>query len=268
MPELKKFEYFFLRYAPYPNMDDYVSFGLVVLEHAPNGFAGVRFMKNWRRLLCSHPDTDLDYFHFLEQEMSQRLASGVQRDELLARMYDSLGNTVQLSQPRECLAETPQAALDMLARGSIDIPLAASKPEPRERRRILVRIEDAFDRAGIWARMTKNSAVSDYTYPGDPLRIDVAYQPNGVLHMLQALPLTTNIETAKALAFSYPQLAAGIAKKEKIASSLTAVVNDGLDRNHPQISFALGTLERSGIEVAGTAELPLIAERARRELMA
>ena len=45
MSELKKFDYFYLRYSPYPMMDDYVTFGIVMLEADPEGFAGVRFMK-------------------------------------------------------------------------------------------------------------------------------------------------------------------------------------------------------------------------------
>lgn len=266
MPELKKFNYFFLRYAPYPTMDDYVSFGLVLLENDPGGFAGVRFMKSWRRLLCAHPDADLDYFRSLEEDIRQRLALGGKRDELLAKMYDCFGNAVQLSAYRECLAEDAEAAIDLLARGTIDLPALAGKLEPTGRRRILSKIHDAYEVAGIWGRVLKNVPVAEYTYAGDPLKIDVSYQPNGVLKMLQALSLETNIDSAKALAFSYPQLVDGIRAKQNAGTLLTAIVDDDLDRNDPEISFALNTLERSRIEVAAAAELPILAEKARMEL--
>jgi hypothetical protein len=266
MTDLKKFEYFFLRYAPLPMMDDYVSFGVVVLESSPDGFAGVRFMKNWRRMLCSHPDADLDYFRFLEQDIREHLAVGTRREELLAKFYDCFANTIQISANKECMAENPQAALDLLARGSIDLPAHAVRPETGARRRILQKIEAVFEQAGIWTLLGKNVAVAEYTYPGDPLKIDALYRPNGVVKMLQAVPLQMNIDAAKILAFSYPQLVKGIEEKKHIGTLLTAVVDDDIDRNNPEMEFAVTTMERSGITVARTIELPLIAERARQEL--
>jgi Protein of unknown function (DUF3037) len=268
MPELKKFDYFFLRYAPYPAMDDYVTFGVIMLEAAPHGFAGVRFMKSWRRLLCSHPDADLDYFRFLEQDIREHLASGVRRDQLLARMHDCFGNAVQLSPYRECLAEDAEAGIELLARGSIDLPMQAGKQEPHGRRRILHKIKNAYESAGIWGMVLKNVPVSEYTYSGDPLKIDVSYRPNGVVNMLQAVSLETSVDPAKALAFSYPHLVAGIARREQADTALTAIVDDDLDRHDPEIEFALGTLERSGIALAVSADLPQIAQQARTQLMA
>jgi hypothetical protein len=267
MPELKKFDYFFLRYAPHPTMDDYVSFGVIMLEHAANGFAGVRFMKSWRRLLCSHPDADLDYFRFLEQDIREHLSHGANRDELLAKMYDCFGNAVQLSTYRECLAEDGEAAIELLAHSALDFATPAIKQEPRGRRRILRKIQDAYESAGIWGMVFKNVPVAEYTYIGDPLKIDVSYRPNGVVKMLQALSLEVNPDAAKALAFSYPQLVAGIKRKEEAGTALTAIVDDELDRNDPEVGFALGILERSGIEVAATADLPEMVEKARVELM-
>ena len=116
--------------------------------------------------------------------------------------------------------------------------------------------------------MFKNVPVAEYTYTGDPLKIDVSYRPNGIVKMLQAISLEANIDGAKALSFSYPQLVAGISRKENAGTSLTAIVEDDLDRDDPEVGFALETLERTGITVAAAKELPVIAERARVELMA
>lgn len=266
MTDLKKFEYFYLRYAPYPMMDDYVSFGVVVLETAPDGFSGVRFMKNWRRMLCSHPDADLDYFRFLEQDIREHLSSVTRRDELLTKFHDCFANTIQLSQHKECIAQDLEAALELLARGALDLPFHAGRAEPGGRRRILQKIQAACEQAGIWNLLRKNISAAQYTHTGDPLKIDAAYRPNGVVKMLQALSLQMNVDSAKALAFSYPQLVAGIAKKEQAGLSLTAIVDNDLDRNDPEIEFAIETLEHNGIAVARTLEMPLIAERARQEL--
>jgi hypothetical protein len=266
MPELKRFEYFFLRYVPHPTMDDYVTFGVVMLEDAPNGFAGVRFVKNWRRVLCAHPDADLAYLRFLEQDIRQRLSDRHTARDLLARMEDCFSGSIQPSPYKQYLAEEPQAALEALAEGTLDIPATAGKAQTGGKRRILRKIQEALEQAGVWQMMQKNIPAEQYTYPGDPLKIDIAYRPNGVIKMLQALSLEANVESAKALAFSYLHLVAGIAGKEKAETLLTAVVADDLSRATPEIDFALGTLERSGIVVAAVAEMPQIAETARQEL--
>jgi DUF3037 family protein len=267
MSGLKKFDYFYLRYAPYIAMDDYVTFGVIMLEN-PHGFAGVRFMKNKQRILCSFPDTDLDYFNFLERDINEHLAQGERRDELLAKLFDCLGNAVQFSPYRECLAEDGNAAIELLAHNAIDFPIPAGERKPSAHRRIQHKIQDAFEAAGIWGLVTKNVTVADYSFPGDPLKIDASYQRDGAVKMFKALPLKANVLEAKGLSFSYPKLVEGIAKKVKATSVLTAIVEDDLDRNNPNIGFALGILEGVGIEIAVTAELPIIAEKARVELMA
>ena len=264
MPELKKFEYFFLRYAPYPMMDDYVTFGMVMLEFTPEGFAGVRFMKSFRRIICLHPDADLDYFHFLKHDIRKYLQSGVKRDELLAKINDCFGNSVQISPHHECLAEDGEAAMKLLAKGSLDLP--TGRVASRARRNILNQIRTAYKTAGIWSMVFKNVPISDYTYKNDPLKIDVSYRPNGVVKMLQAVSIDKNAEYVKSLAFSYPQLIAGIAQKEDATVALTAVVDENLDRNESSVNFALSTLENMGAEIAVTAELPILAEKARKEL--
>src|SRR5437667_10135362 len=149
MPELKKFDYFYLRYSPYPMMDDYVTFGVIMLENAPGGFAGVRFMKSWRRLLCSHPDADLDYFRFLEHDIREHLSNGTRREELLARMQDCFGNSIQLSAYHGCLAEDGEASIELLARGAIELPTQARKREAGGRRRIRGQVQNASESAGI-----------------------------------------------------------------------------------------------------------------------
>jgi len=269
MPELKKFEYFFLRYAPYPMMDDYVTFGLVILDTAPNGFAGVHFMENYERLRILHPDADLDYLDFLKYDINEHLQAGAKKEELFAKMYDCFGNTVKLSPYCECLAEDGAAAMKLLARGAIDLAIAPQidKSEPKGRSAILNKIKNAFEDAGIWSMVFKQMPVAEYTYPGDPLKIDVAYRTSKAVKMFQAVSLKNRIDGAKGLFFSYPPLVAGINTKEGLNAELTAIVEDNLDRTAPHVEYAFDMMKRTGIAVAVTAELPLIAEQAHTELM-
>jgi hypothetical protein len=114
--------------------------------------------------------------------------------------------------------------------------------------------------------MRKRIPVAEYTGKGDPLRIDCGYRPNGVVKMFQAVSLESDLDAAKVLAFTFPQLREGIARVEGAKAELTAVVEDDLDRNDDAVDFALITLARNEIAVAQMSALPEIAARARVEL--
>jgi len=51
-----------------------------------------------------------------------------------------------------------------------------------------------------------------------------------------------------------------------VTPGLTAVIDDDVDRSQDAVQFALGMMEEERIRVAVAAEMPGIAEVARREL--
>ena len=73
-------------------------------------------------------------------------------------------------------------------------------------------------------------------------------------------------KTGWAYSIGYIKALYDMARDEKAGLSLTAIVEDGLDRSDEAILFALATMERSRIAVAGVSEMPRLAEVARREL--
>ena len=125
-----------------------------------------------------------------------------------------------------------------------------------------------FESAGVWndSRMWKKVPVGELARNGDPLKIDCCYRPNGIVRLFHAVSVETDINAAKVLAYSLPALQAAILKKEKAGTELTAIVEANADRRDEQIAFALATLERAAIKTAGTDKLPVLAERARKEL--
>jgi hypothetical protein len=113
-----------------------------------------------------------------------------------------------------------------------------------------------------------------YTRAGDPLRLDCAYRPNGVIRMFHAVSLENDTEMAKVLAFTMPVLREGVARVEQAELQLTALVEPlaqvrGADEDEDataQYRFAVETMETQGIRVMTTSDLPRIAETAQREL--
>ena len=277
MAEKKQCEFFLLRYVPDAVKDEFVNIGVVLLETggaggAPAGFADVRFTRDWSRVRCLDPGADVEMLAALETDLRKGLAGVRERDGLLRKLNDSFSNTLQLSPVKACLAESPREELGRLAvmylesrRGREEKTRAAAG-----RQAIFQSMRAAFEHAGVWRlpQMRKRIAVAQYTRPGDPLKLDCGYRPNGVVKLFHAVSLAAEVDSAKVLAFSFPLIAEGIHKKEKAKTELTAVVEDDLDRKDEAIAFALATFKSSRIAVAPAADLPRIAEAARRELRA
>jgi hypothetical protein len=215
---------------------------------------------------CLDPAADLELLARLQDDLRKRL-NEVGSAEFISGVSESFSNLLQLSPAKACLAESPAEELGRLAEMYLErVRRPATKTASTGRQLILQRMREAFEQAEVWELMHKRIAVAPYTELGDPLKIDCGYRPNGELKLFHAVPLATDVDAAKVLAFSYPQVREGIARVEKITTSLTALVEDDLDRTDEPIAFALDTLARSGIFVAAQADLPRLAEVARREL--
>ncbi len=268
MAGLKQCEFFLLRYVPDAVKDEFVNIGVVLVEPDANGagFAEVRFTRDWQRVKCLDPAADLEMLEGLEDDLRTRLKD-VTRAEFIRKINESFSNLLQLTPAKACLTESPAEELGRLAEMYLErVRRPAGKGAAAGRQLIALHMREAFEQAGVWKLMRKRIAVAEYTHPGDPLRIDCGYRPNGEVKLFHAVSLASDVDAAKVLAFTYPQIREGIARLEQAKTLLTAVVEDDLDRTDEPIAFALDTLARSQIAVAAQAELPRLAEMARREL--
>lgn len=258
-------EFFLLRYAPDAVRDEFVNVGVVLYEK-DGGWADVRFTKDWKRVRCLDPEADVEMLEGLEREIRERMAESAEaRGWLLQRMDDTFSNAVRLTEAKAVLAASPQEELGRLAEMYLERPKRGSRAASG-RMQIYQTMRGAFEREGVWRLMRHNVAASPYTHRGDPLKIDAAYRPNGTVHMYQALSLETDLNAAKALAFSYPKLREGIRKTEQAEAALTAIVESELDRADDETAFALDTLSESRILVATVADMPRIALSVRQQM--
>ncbi len=266
---LSRCEFFLVRYVPDALKEEFVNIGVVVLG-GNDGFADLRFTEDWRRVRRLDPAADIEMLEAMQAELRERLrAGGGDRERILHVLRDSFSNTVQVSAAKACLTDSPANELARLAEMYLETRRAAGRREIAGRGAILAKMKDAFEQAGVWAQMFKKVPVAEYTFKGDPLKLDCGYRPhrNGVLKFFHAVPLAADVDAAKVLAFSYPQIREGIARVQRKQAELTAIVEDGLDTADEEIAFAMKTLNRSEIVVAATSELAGLAEAARREMV-
>ncbi len=265
MAEKLHCRFFILRYAPDAVKNEFVNVGLVLLP--PGGSAEVRFTHDWARVRCLDPQADIELLEALETDLREKLREMNGGHEfILRRIQDSFSNALQPSEFQGCLADSPAHEADELARLYLERPRQRRTRELSTRQAIYQQMRSEFESAGVWPLMWQNIPVSRYTRSGDPLKLDCGYSPNGTVKLFHAVSLTTDVNAAKVLAFTFPQLAAGIRKTEGKQAQLTAVVEDDLSAGDESVSFARETLEQHAIHIAPASDLPRIAAAAAREL--
>jgi hypothetical protein len=258
-------EFFLLRYVPDVVKNEFVNVGLVLLP--PTGPAEVRFTRDWSRVKCLDPQADLELMESIETDVREELnKSSASREFILRKIQDSFSNTLQPSEFKACLAESAVAEADALARLYLERSPRLHPREMSARQAVFNRMSEAFESTGAWRVMDKKIKAADYTRPGDPLEIDCGYSPNGSVKLFHALALPRDPNSAKLLAFTFPQVAEGIRKKHRKIAQLTAVVADDLPRDEASVSFAVETLERQSIGVAPLAKMADIAKQAAKEM--
>ena len=274
-------EFQLLRYVPDAVRNEYVHIGVILREQTAAdesekvepGKVEVRFTRDWRRVRCLDPDADTALLEGMEGELRRRLAEDP-GGRLMRILEESLSLNVQMTEPKAYLAESVPAGMEELMRLYVEPPPRVRSPRLSGRTAIQSRMRSEFEHAGVWDLLRKRIAASEYTRPGDPLRIDVGYRPNGIVRMFQAVSLDPGLETAKVLAFSAAALRAGVERVEKAELELTAVIEPaarvGAIEEEPErlelYRFGVETMEEHRIRVLTTSDMGRVAETARREL--
>ena len=266
-------EFQLLRYVPDAVRNEYVHIGVILREQGSREPAQVRFTRDWRRVRCLDPQADTALLEGMESELRRRFQEEPE-GRLMRLLDESLSLSVQMTEPKAYLAESLPAGVEELMKLYVEPPPRERVQRLSGRAAIQARMRREFEQAGVWDLLRKRIAASEYTRPGDPLRIDLGYRPNGVIRMFHAVSLEPGVEMAKVLAFSAPGLRAGVERVEKAELELTAVVEPaarlgatGEDAERLALyRFGVETMEEHRIRVLTTADLGRVAETARREL--
>jgi len=269
-------EFFLIRYVPDVVKGEFANIGVLLREAGRDDSAVVRFTRDWTRVRCMDADADIGLLESLESDIGARLqmagtdAPGMK--PVMEILQDTLANSVQITEVKACLAESLPAEIEQLMRMYVE-PLKVKTERKRTGRAAIAgAMRTEFERAGVWGLMRKRIAASLYTRAGDPMKIDCGYRPNGVIRMFQAVSLEGDVEAAKGLAYSAPQLIEGVQRVEAARLELTAIVeplravSDTEDEAMERYRFGVEAMERQEIRVVTVSDLARVAETARLEL--
>jgi hypothetical protein len=270
-------EFQLLRYVPDPVRNEFVHVGVLLRQQGPaqtgEPAMELRFTRDWRRVRCLDPDADTSVLEGMETELRQRLRHDPD-GKMMRILNESLSLNVQMTPPKAYLAESLPAGVEELMRLYVDPPKRERMPRLSGRAAIQSIMRTEFEHAGVWDLLRKRIPASDYTRPGDPLRLDAGYRPNGIIRMFHAVSLEPGLDLAKVLAFSAAGLRAGVERREKADLELTAIIEPaaklGASDDEPDrlamYRFGVETMEENQIRVLTTTDMGRVAETARREL--
>src|ERR1700744_3463079 len=108
MPDTKQCELFLLRYVPDVVKGEFVNVGVLLLEDAADGFTGVLFTRDWRRVRCLDPEADIELLESYEADLLRLLQSRSpeiinyqppmsRRDWLLNLLQTSVANAIEIN---------------------------------------------------------------------------------------------------------------------------------------------------------------------------
>jgi hypothetical protein len=273
-------EFFLIRYVPDVVKGEFTNIGVLLREAGRDDSAVVRFTRDWSRVRCMDADADIGLLEGLEGEIAARLRMGAADTKpVMQVLEDTLSNSLQISPVKACLAENMPAELEQLMRMYVEPLKVKVERKKTGRAAIAGAMRMEFERAGVWGLMRKRIAASLYTRAGDPMKIDCGYKADlqkattgGVIRMFQAVSLEGDVEGAKGLAYSAPQLREGVERVENAMLELTAVVeplrgvSDLEDEAVERYRFGVEAMERQEIRVVTLSDLARVAETARVEL--
>lgn len=270
MAEKRKLEFFVLRYVPDAVKGEFVNIGLVMFADSGNGaeVLDVRFTKDRSRMLCMDPGADLDVINALQKEIVEEIGLGKDRAVLMRRIEDSFSGAVQMSPTMAVLTEKSVVEeIEEVARIFLETAKVRRVREPAGRQRILKTMRNAFEDAGVLGLLLPVAA-EPFTKPGDPFSFDYGYNTGSEIKLFHAVSMRASVDAAVLLAARYGKIEPEMVRMTQMAPTLTAVVEEELNRSRSEVAFALEMMEENNIRIARTTEMAGIAELARTELRA
>jgi hypothetical protein len=245
--------YVILRYTPNLVRNEWVNIGVLLFDPA-SGERRLRLIEDqeeFARVRRLHPAADEGLLRGLRDDLEDRLrdarhtAEGGDWQKLLAKWDDTLSNALQLAPRKGVYAEDLDAELERLYADHVAPQRAASRVGAAGSRAFVRNYcAQVWKLANLWGRLEKAVPVREFTFPGDPMRIDYGYRRNGTRGFVQTLSVSRAPADCKLLAYT----AARMAARAPFATEFAAVTDVPLVAGNERHVFVRETLRDAGIE--------------------
>jgi hypothetical protein len=252
-PSERVLAYHLFRYVPDLVRDEWVNIGVLVFNPR-TGARRLRLIEDqveFTRIRRLHPSADEAVLRGLRDELQDRLDSWADKSptmplqDILSKCDATLSTGLQIAPQKGVLADDLDAELERLYTDHVAVPRAYSRVgQPGNRATIRAYCAQVFRQARIWDRIEKSVRVAEFTFPGDPSRMDYSYHRNGTRGFVHTLSVTRAPQDAKSLSYNVRH----IAEKARYHTEFAAVTDVALSRDNDRHRFVLETLREVGVE--------------------
>jgi hypothetical protein len=248
--------YRILRYTPNLVRDEWVNIGVLLFDPR-TGDRRLRLIEDqdeYNRVRRLHPHADETLLRALRDDLEDRFQSASANgssggsanwQQLLGKWDETLSNALQLAPQKGVFAADLDAELERLYADHVAMRRAPSRVgAPGSRAQMRSYCSQVFRQARLWERIEKSVRASEFTFPGDPMRLDYSYRRNGTRGFVQNLSVTRAPADAKLLAYTAGRITAKSTLKTEFAAVTDVVLNAENDRHR----FVRDTLRDAGIE--------------------
>lgn len=247
--------YRILRYTPNLVRDEWVNIGVLLFD-PQSGERRLRLIEEeeeYRRVRRLHPLADENLLRALRDDLEDRFQTqsgngvkgGGSWQQLLARWDETLSNALQLAPQKGVIAADLDAELERLYSDHVAPQRAPSRVgAPGSRAQMRSYCSQVFRQARLWERVEKSVRAAEFTFPGDPMRLDYSYRRNGTRGFVQTISVTRSPADAKLLAYTTGRVTAKATLKTEFAAVTDVALNPSNDRHR----FVRDTLCDAGIE--------------------
>ena len=256
------FVYHVLRYTSDLVRDEWVNIGVILFDPL-TGALRLRLVEEqdeYARIRRLQPTADEDtlrgfrdhledrFTTFLRNrraEQGAKLAMGEELQKLMENWNNTLSNGLQLAPQKGVYADDLDVELDRLYTEHVAPPRKVIRVgAPGNRAMIRRYCWQVWKAAGLWDRVQRSVRATEFTSPGDPMRLDYCYRRNGTRGYVQTLSVSRAPSDCKLYAYT----AARIATRAPFASEFAAVTDISLLPENERHRFVRDTLRDAGIE--------------------
>lgn len=248
-----------LRYTADSVRDEWLNVGVCVLDPSSGEYAArvIEEEMEFARLRRLQPAADEDVIrrtrdhfedHFgvlVRQFRTETPGTPIDFRKIVEKWESTLSSGIQLSPQKGTYAPDLQTELNRLysehvglERGRPRVGAAGSRATMRSY------CSQVWHQARLWDRVQKSLRVAEYTFPGDPMRIDYAYRRNGTRGFVQTISVSRSPMACKEYAYTAQYIAPRAAFKSEFAAITDVPLDDGNLRHR----FVRDTLRDAGIE--------------------
>lgn len=257
-----QFVYHILRYASNLVRDEWVNIGVLLFDPL-SGALRLRLIEEqneYARVRRLDPAADEDTLRGFRDHLEDRFATflrntrqeeasilhpGKELQRLVEQWNNTLSNGLQLAPQKGVYADDIDHELERLYSEHV-APRHRGSPVgvPGSRAFMREHCNNVWKLGGMWDRLEKSIRVTNYTFPGDPMRLDYCYHKNGTRGFVQTLSVSRAPTDCKLYAYT----ASRISQRAPFASEFTAVTDIALSAENERHRFVRDTLRDAGVE--------------------